>query len=105
MYQRILRLVVIFVLLQIRGRKAERFFYFYEMEINDFIEKFGGCLHHTRVSEVAPKTQFKKLEDWSSIFALIVIAMVDSEYSKVLTAEDIHKADTIEDLYGIIHSK
>jgi hypothetical protein len=31
--------------------------------------------------------------------------MVDSEYGKVLTAEDIHKADTIEDLFGIIQSK
>lgn len=75
------------------------------MEIKDFIEKFGACLHHTPTAEIDPTTKFKKLEEWSSIFALIVIAMVDSEYGKVLTAEDIHNADTIEDLFGIIQSK
>jgi len=75
------------------------------MEINDFIAKFGECLHHTPAADISSGTRFKKLEDWSSIFALIVIAMVDAEYSKVLTSEDIHKADTIEDLYGIIQSR
>jgi acyl carrier protein len=75
------------------------------MEINDFTEKFVACLHHTPDTEINSSTKFKKLEEWSSIFALIVIAMVDSEYGKVLTAEDIHKADTIEDLFGIIQSK
>lgn len=75
------------------------------MEINDFIEKFVGCLHQTPGAEIGPATKFKKLEEWSSIFALIVIAMVDSEYGKVLSAEDIHKASTIEDLFAIIQSK
>lgn len=75
------------------------------MEINDFIEKFGACLHHTDAKDINEATQFKKLDEWSSIFALIVIAMVDSEYSKVLSAGDIHQANTISDLFGIIQSK
>ena len=75
------------------------------MDINGFIVQFGACLHHTPIAEVNSKTQFKKLEEWSSIFALIVIAMVDTEYGKVLTAADIYKAETIEDLFGVIQSK
>jgi hypothetical protein len=75
------------------------------MDITDFTDRFASCLHHTPVSAVGPDTEFKKLEEWSSIFALIVIAMVDSDYHKVLTAEDIRSAHSLSDLFNIIQSK
>ncbi len=75
------------------------------MEIKDFSEKFAGCLNTVPSSGINATTQFKKLEDWSSIMALIVIAMIDSEYGKTLTADDIRSSETIEDLFTIIRSK
>lgn len=75
------------------------------MEIKEFSEKFATCLNTVPDGGVSAATQFKKLEDWSSIMALIVIAMIDSEYGKTLTAEDIRSSETIQDLYAIIRSK
>ena len=75
------------------------------MDINDFIEKFAACLHHTPSSPIGPDTEFKKLDEWSSIFALIVIAMVDTDYHKVLTAEDIRSSKSLSDLFTLIQSK
>ena len=75
------------------------------MEINDFTEKFVACLNAVPATPVEASTNFKKLDEWSSIFALIVIAMVDSEYGKTLTSEDIKNAETIQDLFATIQSK
>jgi acyl carrier protein len=57
------------------------------------------------LDQITPLTNFKKLEEWSSIFALIIIAMVDSESGKHLTANDIYTASTLNELFKIIQSK
>ena len=75
------------------------------MDITDFIEKLKALLIQSEAVEIGASTQYKKLDEWSSIFALIMIAMVDSEYGKVLVAEDINRAETVGDLFMIIKSK
>lgn len=75
------------------------------MDIKVFVEKFSSCLNHTDPSAISPGTEFKKLEEWSSIFALIVIAMVDTDFGKVLTAEDIRNSKTLSDLFNLIQSR
>ena len=75
------------------------------MDITGFIEKFSSCLSQPPSTAISPETEFKKLDEWSSIFALIVIGMVDSDYHKVLTADDIRNAKTLSDLFNLIQSK
>ena len=75
------------------------------MDINDFIQKFSSCLNHTPSSAISAETEYKKLDEWSSIFALIVIGMVDSDYHKVLTADDLRSSRSLSDLYNLIQSK
>ena len=75
------------------------------MDINVFIESFASCLNHTPASAISPDTEFKKLDEWSSIFALIVIAMVDSDYHKTMTAEDLRNSTSLADLFNLIQSK
>lgn len=75
------------------------------MDISQFVASFTDCLQRTDPAHIKPDTEFKKLEEWSSILALIVISMVDSEYSLVLTAEDIRQATTIADLHRLINTK
>jgi acyl carrier protein len=75
------------------------------MDITDFIERFAACLYDSPSSVISPNTEFKKLDEWSSIFALIVIAMIDSDYHKTLTADDIRNSKTLSDLFKLIQSK
>jgi acyl carrier protein len=44
------------------------------------------------------------LEEWSSLLALSVIAMVDDIYQVEIGAKEIVKCDTIEELYELAKS-
>lgn len=70
-----------------------------------FIENFCEILEETDVTTISSNTYFKELEEWSSLMALSLIAMVDENYNISLGAEDIRNAKTLEDLYKIIQEK
>lgn len=75
------------------------------MELTDFIEKFAGCFNQTDVSTIKADTRFKDLEEWGSMMALIVIAMIDGDFGKTITAGDLKSADTVAGLFEIVKSK
>lgn len=75
------------------------------MEINDFIEKFAEQFDDTELSEFTPETIYKQLDEWSSLMALSIIAMVDDEYEVSIKGDDINSASTIADLFNIVKSK
>ena len=75
------------------------------MELKDFIEHFAEQFDETDASEFKAETVFKELEEWSSLIALSVIAMVDEEYEVTLKGDDIRNASTIEDLFNTIQAK
>ena len=73
--------------------------------MNDFLNNFWNLLDETGQELVVADTEFKELEEWSSIVALSLIAMVDEEYDVTLETDDIKNASTLEDLYNTIQSK
>lgn len=75
------------------------------MELQEFIENFAAQFDETESSEFTAATVFKELEEWSSLIALSIIAMVDEEYDVTLKGDDIVCAQTIEELFHIISSK
>ena len=68
------------------------------MEIKEFIDNFAAQFDDTDASTFSAETVFKELDEWSSLIALSVIAMVDEEYDVTLKGDDIKNATTIEDL-------
>lgn len=75
------------------------------MSMNDFIENFAAQFEDTDASLFQSKTEFKRLDEWSSLIALSIIAMVDEEYDVTLKGDDIRNATTIEDLFNIVKGK
>ena len=75
------------------------------MELQEFIKNFANQFEETDSSVFTKDTIFKDLDEWSSLIALSIIAMVDEEYGVALKGDDIRSANTIEDLYNIIKSK
>lgn len=75
------------------------------MELIDFIENFADQFDDTDASEIKAETVFKNLEEWSSLIALSVIAMIDEEYDVTIKGDDIRNSDTIEDLFNLVKSK
>lgn len=72
------------------------------MDINDFIAKFAEQFEDSDASEFKADTEFKNLDEWSSLSALSIIAMVDEEYDVTLKGKDIKDSETIEDLFKVI---
>lgn len=75
------------------------------MEIKEFIENFADQFDDTDVSEITATTNFRDLDEWSSLIALSIIAMVDEEYDVTLKGDDIKNANTVEDLFNTVQSK
>ena len=75
------------------------------MEINEFVKKFAGKFEDTDESEFTPETQFQELDEWDSMTALMIIALIRTEYDKKISAMEIRNCKTINDLYNLAESK
>lgn len=75
------------------------------MKIKDFVEKFAEQFDDTDPAEITATTEFKSLDEWSSLTALSIIGMVDEEYDITLKGDDIRNAKTVEDLFNTVKSK
>ena len=75
------------------------------MEIKEFIDNFAELFEDTDPSEFKEDTEFQELDDWSSVAALSIMAMVLDTYKISLRADEIRKAKTIQDLYDLVISK
>lgn len=75
------------------------------MEIKDFIENLAEQFDDVEATELLPETKFKEFDEWSSLTALSIIAMVDDEYGITLKGDDIRNATTIQELFDIAQAK
>lgn len=75
------------------------------MELNDFIKNFASQFEETDANLFAAKTNYKELDEWSSLLTLSIIAMVDEEYGIIIKGEDIRNSQTIEELFELVKSK
>lgn len=75
------------------------------MEIKEFIQYFAEQFDETDINEFTPETVFHDLDEYSSLIALSIIAMINEEYDVTLKGDDMNAAVTIEDLFNIVKSK
>lgn len=75
------------------------------MQINDFIQNVANQFEDTDPALITASTDFKALDEYSSLIALSLIAMVDEEYDVTLKGDDIRNAATVADLFQTVQSK
>lgn len=75
------------------------------MEINVFIKNLAEQFDEVGLDELTPETKFKEFDEFSSLTILSIIAMADDEYGVRLKADDVRKAETIQELFDIVQSK
>lgn len=73
--------------------------------IDEFISLFADQFDDIDVDKLSPDVKFHDLEEWTSLVALSVIAMIDEEFDVVVNGEDMRSCDTISDLYNTIKDK
>jgi len=70
-----------------------------------FVDNFAAQFEETEADVFTAETRFREIEEWSSLTAMSIIAMVDEEYHVKLTGENIRTSKTIEDVYNCVQSK
>ena len=75
------------------------------MDIDSFIQNFADQFEDTDPNDIKASTVFHELDEYSSLIALSIIAMVDEEYDVQLKGDDMRAAVTVEDLFNIVRSK
>ena len=75
------------------------------MELKDFIVCFAEQFDETDVSEITADTEYQELEEWSSLTAMGIIALVKTNFGKSITGREIRYAKTVKDLYDLVSSK
>lgn len=75
------------------------------MELEKFVENFAAQFDETDPAEITSATNFRALDEWSSLIALSIIAMVDEEYDVTLKGDDIKNSTTVEDIFNTIKNK
>ena len=72
------------------------------MDLQQFIQQFAEQFYDTDLTVFSAGTKFKELDEWSSLIALSVIAMIDDEYDVQIKGDDVRNASTIKELFEIV---
>jgi len=75
------------------------------MEMKEFIANFADQFDEIDVETLTAETNFRDIDEWSSLVALSVMAMVDDEYEVELKADEMRKTNTIQELFDLVNSK
>ncbi len=74
------------------------------MEIKEFIENFVEQFDEVPATEVTPETRHHEMDEWSSLIALSVMAMIDEEYDVQIKADEMRNSQTVQELFDIVQS-
>lgn len=75
------------------------------MDIKSFIANFAEQFEDTDASVFTPETNFRELDEWSSLTALSILAMIDEEYDIQLSPSEMRTTTTIQALFDLVQSK
>lgn len=75
------------------------------MKIERLIKKLENEFEDLEKGLLNPNFNFREIEDWSSMHALVIIALIDSEYDVLLNGGDLKGAETVQDLFDMIQKK
>jgi acyl carrier protein len=75
------------------------------MEIKEFIKKLEVEFEELEKGTLTAETNFRDIDEWSSMHALIIIALIDVEYDVTVGGEDLVKMQTVQDLFNFAENK
>ncbi len=73
--------------------------------LKEFISNFAACFEDIDSSEFTADTPFQDIDEWTSLIAVTICAMVEEKYGVEIEGVDIRECETLEDLYNLVRSK
>lgn len=75
------------------------------MNIQDFVVNFANQFDDTEMDVFAPETEFRTLEEWSSLTGLAVLNMIAKKYDVKITPAELKSTNTIRELFDLVNNK
>ena len=75
------------------------------MNLEEFVSRFAEEFEDTLLEQFTPETEFRELDEWSSLSGLSVISMIDDEFDRAITGAELRSVSTIEELYNLVQLK
>lgn len=72
------------------------------MSIEDFTKKIEGLLEDEKPGSLTPDTDFRGIASWSSMYALIIVAMFETDFKVTVTGDQLRSCKTVRDLYQLL---
>lgn len=76
-----------------------------KMDIKSFLISFEDVFEDTDINTLRPETNYRELEEWSSLAALSTMAMITDEYDVAITADEMRSTTTFQQLFDLVSSK
>lgn len=73
--------------------------------VEDFTNQLATEFEDVEPNTVFPDTHYRDIKNWSSMYALIIIAFVDANFDVQLNAENLKNTQSVRDLYEVVKEK
>jgi acyl carrier protein len=73
--------------------------------MEEFIKEFELQFEEVESGSLKPDTELESIEEWGSLQALVIIAMIDSKYKVKVTGTELQQTKTVADVYNLVQSK
>ena len=75
------------------------------MEIKKFITNVADQFDDTDITVFDSNTNFRDLDEWSSLNALAIMNMIDKKYGIRITPIEMRTVNSIQELFNLVQSK
>ncbi len=75
------------------------------MEVKKFIKDFSEELEELNQEDILLSDKFRDYEEWDSMTAMMIIAMVDEKYKVVIDPDELKSCTSVEDIFNLVANK
>ncbi len=72
------------------------------MTIEEFTQKMESVFEDELPGSFTPDTDFRNIATWSSMYALIIVALFETDFKTTVTGDQLRKCSTVRDLYQLL---
>lgn len=75
------------------------------MNNKEFITNFAELFEDTPLTDFSSETRFRDLEEWDSLHAMEIMAMVNEKYKVRITPDELRNSHTIAEVFEVVKAK
>lgn len=75
------------------------------MTLEEFVIEIEDAFEIQERGTLLPDTDYKNFEEWDSMHALILIALIDTEFDLLVSGNDLKNLVTVREVYQLIQDR